>query len=62
MSESITQECDSIDTFNDSDISGDPSYNPEEEECSTFGGIGCNHNVVEYIYDTIQLTTNIQID
>ena len=32
MSESITQGCDSIDTFNDSDISGDPSYNPEEEE------------------------------
>ena len=24
--------------------------------CSTFGGIDCNHNVVEYIYDTIQLT------
>ena len=32
MSESITQECDSIDTFNDTDISGDPLYNPEEEE------------------------------
>ena len=30
--------------------------------CSTFGGFSCNHNVIEYTYDTIQLTTNIQID